>query len=91
MSVGNSIVIPRSGPLLFASAFALLSAGLLRVVVYGAIPINEDGVLLNLRFLAVGAEGTVSQLTFERIMFNEGDPAANLVIGIIKVSAVEID
>jgi hypothetical protein len=43
--------------------------GLLRVVVYGPMPIIEDGVLLNLRFAVVGGAGSVSQLTFERIMF----------------------
>ena len=48
--------------------------GLLRVVVYGPMPIDNDGVLLNLRFTAVGAPGSVSPLTFERIMFNEGEP-----------------
>jgi hypothetical protein len=47
--------------------------GLLRVVVYGPIPIDENGVLLNLRFTAVGKQGSVSSLTFERIMFNEGE------------------
>ncbi len=45
--------------------------GLLRVVVYGAMPINENGVLLNLRFNSVGAPGSVSPLTFERLIFNE--------------------
>jgi len=48
--------------------------GLLRVVVYGAMLIDENGVLLNLRFTAIGASGSVSPLTFERIMFNEGEP-----------------
>ncbi len=47
--------------------------GLFRVVVYGAMPIDSDGVLLNLRFAAVGKAGSVSPLTFERIMFNEGE------------------
>jgi len=50
--------------------------GLLRVVVYGAYPIDGDGVLLNLRFTAVGASGSVSPISFERIMFNEGEPVA---------------
>ncbi len=54
--------------------------GLLRVVVYGAMPIEGDGVLLNLRFTAVGAVGSESPLSFERIMFNEGDPR-NLCYG----------
>ncbi len=48
--------------------------GLLRVVVYGAMPIDEDGVLLNLRFTTVGSYGSATTLIFERIMFNEGEP-----------------
>ena len=51
-------------------------AGLLRVAVYGAIPIgptDASGLLLNLRFTAVGKSGQVSPLMWERIMFNEGE------------------
>lgn len=63
--------------------------GLLRVVVYGPMAINDNGVLLNLRFQAVGAPGSVSPLTWERIIFNEGDPqvmAANGQVEIAKPS-----
>lgn len=60
--------------------------GLLRVVVYGAIPIAKDGVLLHLRFAAVGAAGSVSPLTFERIMFNEGETLAIVSEGSIGLS-----
>ncbi len=48
--------------------------GLLRVVVYGAMPIDSDGVLLNLRFTAVGKPGSVSPLTWDRFILNEGLP-----------------
>jgi len=60
--------------------------GLLRVVVYGAFPIIEDGALLNLRFTAVGAAGSASPLTFERIMFNEGEPRVWVTNGKIRLS-----
>ncbi len=50
--------------------------GLLRVVLYGAFPIDRDGLLLNLRFLAVGKAGSVSPLKWERLKFNEGRPKA---------------
>jgi len=50
--------------------------GLLRVVVYGPMPIGENGVLLNLRFMAVGAPGSLSPLIWERIIFNEDEPAS---------------
>ena len=49
-------------------------SGLLRVVAYGPMPIDENGVLLNLRFTALGKPGSMSPLTFERFMFNEGLP-----------------
>jgi len=47
--------------------------GLIRVVAYGAMPITEDGVLLKLQFTSVGPIGSVSQLTWDKFMFNEGD------------------
>ena len=51
--------------------------GLLRVVVYGPMPINENGILLDLKFIAVGSSGSVSPLIWERIMCNEGEPQVN--------------
>ena len=60
--------------------------GLLRVVIYGPMPIDGNGVLLNLRFTAVGAPGTVSPLTWERIMFNEGDPRTTATDGQVELS-----
>ncbi|MFN0279966.1 MAG: cohesin domain-containing protein, partial [Pyrinomonadaceae bacterium] len=57
--------------------------GLLRVVVYGPLPIEENGTLLNLRFTAVRAGGSVSPMTFERIMFNEGETLVTVNEGII--------
>ena len=48
--------------------------GLLRVVVYGPMPIDTDGVLLNLRFTAIGNPGSISPLTWERTVFNEDLP-----------------
>lgn len=59
--------------------------GLLRVVVYGPFPIETDGVLLNLRFAAVAGKGAVSLLTFERIVFNEGEPNAATSNGIVRL------
>jgi hypothetical protein len=59
--------------------------GLLRVVVYGAIPIDSDGVLLNLRFTAVGKAGAVSPLTWDRVMFNEGEPRVSVANGQVEL------
>ena len=60
--------------------------GLLRVVLYGAMPIEDDGLLLNLKFMAVGAPGSLSPLTWERIMFNEGDWFISAVNGEVELS-----
>jgi hypothetical protein len=62
-----------------------LEPGLLRVVVYGAMPISDDGVLLNLRFTAVGKPGSITPLTFERLMFNEGEPRVNATAGEVEL------
>ncbi|MFN0278238.1 MAG: cohesin domain-containing protein [Pyrinomonadaceae bacterium] len=61
-------------------------AGILRVVVYGPMPIAEDGILLTLKFNPVGVPGLLSPLTFERILFNEGDPQATVADGLIELS-----
>ena len=45
--------------------------GLLRVAVFGPMPIKDDGILFNLRFTSVGSSDAVSPLTWERMMFNE--------------------
>ncbi len=59
--------------------------GLLRVVLYGAFPIDQDGVLMNLRFTAIGEAGSVSPITFERIMFNEGEPRVTVADGKVEL------
>ncbi len=52
----------------------VIEPGLLRVVMYGPMPLTDDGILLNLKFTGVGTPGAISPLTWERIIFNEGDP-----------------
>lgn len=63
--------------------------GILRVVIYGTTPIegsnDENLVLLNLRFMAVGDAGLVSPLIWERIMFNEGEPRVAAADGQIEL------
>jgi len=61
--------------------------GLLRVAVYGPMALEGDGVLLNLRFIAVGAPGSVSPLTWEKMIFNEGDPGTLITDGQVELSA----
>ena len=59
--------------------------GILRVAMYGPIPIDGNGILLNLRFMAVGTVGSVSPLTWERIIFNEGEPRVTAADGQIEL------
>jgi len=59
--------------------------GSLRVAVFGALPIDENGVLLNLRFTCIGVSGSVSPLSFERIMFNEGVPRMSTIAGRVEL------
>ncbi len=68
-------------------------AGLLKVAVYGPMPITSDGILLNLRFTAIGASGSASPLTWERIIFNEGDPTGSSIDGRIELTnkATQVD
>jgi len=61
--------------------------GRLRVVVYGAAPINQNGLLLNLRFTAVGQPGSASRITWDRLIFNEGDLKTMVVDGRVELSA----
>ncbi len=60
-------------------------AGILRVVVYGAMPIDANGVLLNLRFTAVGTAGSVSPIALEQMIFNDGDLRINTTNGQIVI------
>lgn len=61
--------------------------GLLRVTVFGPAAIDSDGTLLNLRFTAVGAPGFASSLSWERLVFNEGDPKAIFTDGRVEISS----
>jgi len=89
-----SVIQPLAEPFdvagtLSSSLFVVTNAetpGILRVVVYGTEPLDGSGVLLNLRFTAVGEPGTVSHLTWENILFNEGDPRVTMTHGQVEIS-----
>ncbi|MBK8465234.1 MAG: hypothetical protein IPL32_05330 [Chloracidobacterium sp.] len=59
--------------------------GLLRVAIYGPMPIDENGLLLNLRFVAVGTPDSASPLTWERWVFNEGEIPTSLTNGKVEL------
>jgi Cohesin domain len=77
----NTVDLAKSVSLGFTGIVNATQPGMLRVVVYGVMPIDGNGVLLTLRFNAVGKAGAVSPLSFDRMMFNEGEPAAAAVGG----------
>ncbi|MBK8467353.1 MAG: proprotein convertase P-domain-containing protein [Chloracidobacterium sp.] len=89
-----AVIQPQSNPVdLAGTVSGSLTAvsngsepGLLRIAVYGLTPVSENGVLLNLKFTAVGAPGTRSPLTWETLMFNDGDPKATVADGFVELS-----
>ncbi|MBK8466613.1 MAG: hypothetical protein IPL32_12345 [Chloracidobacterium sp.] len=64
----------------------VIEPGLLRVVMYGPLPLDDNGTLLKLRFTAVGNAGSVSALTWEQIMLNEGVPVS-AIAGAVRLSS----
>jgi hypothetical protein len=70
--------------------FAVTNAaepGLLRVVMYGSTAIDRDGLLLKLKFRAVGTQAGVSPLTWEQLIVNEGELPVVTTDGHVEVSA----
>jgi len=61
-----------------------LEPGLLRVVVFGALPFNGEGNLINLRFNIIGKSG-VTDLGWNGLLLNEGNPRSGFVSGRIRV------
>lgn len=59
--------------------------GLLKVVVFGAMPVNSDGVYVNLRFVATGRPGTVSPIAISSFRANDGTMSVLAANGAISV------
>lgn len=62
-------------------------AGRLRVALYGPIPINADGILMRLKFIAVGTPGSSSTLVWERFVLNDGELGLTAANGEIDILA----
>lgn len=62
--------------------------GLLRVVVYGPIPIQTDGVLLNLKFIVVGAPGATSPLVWDRFILNDDEQPTLTTNGLVELTSI---
>ncbi len=65
--------------------------GVLRVAVYGPMPIQGSGVLFNLNFVAVGAPGSATPLSLDKMMFNEGEPKTFVSDGAVNLSVAMPD
>lgn len=61
--------------------------GVLKVVVYGAMPVRGDGVYVNLRFSTIGGEGTNSPLIIRGFRFNDGEVDPVTVDGQLFITA----
>jgi hypothetical protein len=69
-----------------AVAFNVPTPGLLKVVVYGAIPATGDGTYINLRFNTIGAAGSSSPLSISEFIINSGTEAVSVTNGQVTVS-----
>jgi hypothetical protein len=74
-----------------AVAFNTPEAGLLKVVVYGAMPVNGDGVYVNLRFNTTGAGGSSTPLTVQNFRFNDGTADVVTINGTIRVLSADME
>jgi hypothetical protein len=61
--------------------------GLLKVVVFGAVPVSGDGVYVNLRFNAVGRPGTSSRISIIDLRHNDGTEQVVAANGLIWITA----
>ena len=76
-TLGNGLVVTYNSP----------TPGLLKVVLFGTIPIAGSGTLFNFQFTAVGLPGETSPLTWQNFMFNEGTPGSVATNGSITLIA----
>lgn len=65
----------------------VVEPGLLKVAVYGAVSANGDGVYANLKFAAIGGEGTFSPLAIRGFRFNNATDGVSITDGRITVTS----
>lgn len=91
-----AVIQPQANPVTLAGTasrdlYVVTNAqtpGTLRVAVFGTMPLHENGVLLDLKFTAVGTTGSVSALKWESLTLNEGSPRALPIDGRIEIGSV---
>ncbi|MGD9590115.1 MAG: cohesin domain-containing protein [Pyrinomonadaceae bacterium] len=81
------IGIDQIGTLSSAFNFTVNSTtpGTLIINLYGDTPLAGAGVLMNLRFQAIGAIGTTSAMNFGGMLINEGVPCVNTTNGLVTI------
>ena len=60
--------------------------GLLKVAVFGVLPVDGEGTLLNLNFSAVGKAGSESAIEIESFILNEGKQPVSVTNGRVSVA-----
>ena len=63
------------------------TAGRSRLAAFGTSPLVGQGTLINLRFRVVGTFGQISPLTWNRFVFNEGEPGSITTNGRVTVTS----
>jgi hypothetical protein len=94
VSYDANVVEPQSVPADVAGTMSegmlvtanTISPGVLRVVVFGAVPLQSKGVLVNLNFTALGEAGSDSVLSIGNFMFNEGDYRVTVSDGKVQIT-----
>lgn len=63
--------------------------GLLKVVVFGAMPVTSDGVYVNLKFAAIGEIGSRSPINIRGFRFNDGSAETTTADSEVVVTAAK--
>jgi hypothetical protein len=59
--------------------------GLLKVVVYGALPVSGEGIYVNLQFSAIGVMGSTTPLNISQFRLNDGTAPVYTINGSVTV------
>jgi hypothetical protein len=89
-----SVMRPQKDPVALAGTasrgFFVVSnietPGILKVAAYGPMPLNEDGVLLNLKFELIKHTDSGMPLVWQRLMLNEADVTNTAMAGEVRLS-----
>lgn len=89
-----NVITPQGSPCEVAGTLSSMllatcnpaTPGLLRVAVFGSMPLSGTGVLMNLKFTVVGTAGNTSPLNLQQFMFNEGVPASAPTNGQVQIT-----